>query len=90
MHIDNVRLHCQKHDHQELLRFSEALVKAWTFSFGPITHGPETFTITGDLILPYIILTSKERQGLRTKADFERAVARIRATIELTKVAQPS
>jgi hypothetical protein len=83
-------LHCRKHDHQELLRVSEALMKAWTYSFGSIIHGPEQLTITGDIILPYIILPKKEIKKLCTKADFEQAVARIRAAIELSKNAQLS
>jgi hypothetical protein len=81
----NVRDHCLKHNHQELLRGSEALIKAWTFSFGSITHGREYLTITGDMIVPYIILPDRKREELRTKADFEQAVARIRAAIELSK-----
>jgi hypothetical protein len=84
------RLHCQKHDHQELLRVSEDLVKAWTFSYGPITRGSERLTITRDMIVPYIILPDKEMEKLRTKADFEQAVARIRAAVELSKNAQLS
>ncbi len=55
----DIRFHCRKHDHQELLQVSEALVKAWNFSFGPITRGSGLFTITGDMILPYIILPGK-------------------------------
>jgi hypothetical protein len=86
----SARLHCQKHDHQELLRVSEDLVKAWTFSYGPITHGSERLTLTGDMIVPYIILPDKEMKKLRTKADFEQAVARIRAAVELSKNAQLS
>jgi hypothetical protein len=88
--MDIVRLHCRKHDHQELLRVSEALVKAWTFSFGPIIRGFDRFTITGDIILPYIILPGKQMEKLCTEADFEQAVARIRAAIELRKSAQLS
>jgi hypothetical protein len=84
----SARLHCQKHDHQELLRFSEALMKAWTFSFGSITHGPERLTITGDMILPYIILSDEEIEKLHTKADFEQALAKIRAAIEHSKNTQ--
>jgi hypothetical protein len=86
----SARLHCQKHDHQELLRFSEALMKAWTFSFGPIAHGPERLTITGDMILPYIILSDEEMGKFHTKADFEQALAKIRSAIEHSKNAQLS
>jgi Rieske Fe-S protein len=81
------RLHCQKHDYQELLRFSEALTQSWTFSFGSITHGPERLTITGDMILPYIILPDEEMERLCTKADFEQALAKIGAAIEHSKYA---
>ena len=86
----SARLHCQKHNHQELLRVSEALVKAWTFSFGSKTHGRERLTITGDMILPYIILSGEELKKLHTKADFEQAMARIRAAVEPSKNAQLS
>lgn len=80
----SARLHCQKHDYQELLPASNALMKAWTFAFGPITHGRNELRITGDMILPYIILPNKELEKLLTKADFEQAIARIRAAIELS------
>jgi hypothetical protein len=80
-----VRDHCRKHSHQELLRDSEALMKAWTFSLGSITHSSEYLRITGDMIVPYIILPERKRGELRTKTDFEQAVARIRAGIELSK-----
>jgi hypothetical protein len=46
-------------------------MKEWTFSFGSITHGPEQLRITGDMILPYIILSDEERKELHTEADFE-------------------
>jgi hypothetical protein len=87
---DSARFHCQKHDHQELLLVSKALMKAWTFSFGSKTHGPEQLNITGDMILPYIILSDEERKELHTEADFEQALAKIRAAIKHSKNAQPS
>ncbi len=83
--IYTVRDHCRKHGHEELLRDSEALMKAWTFSLGSITHSSEYLRITGDMIVPYIILPERKRGELRTKAGFEQAVARIRAGIELSK-----
>ena len=88
----NVRDHCLKHNHQELLRVSEALVKTWTFSFGPITHGHglEQFTITGNMILPYIFFPNRRIQRLDTKTDLEQAVARIRVAIERNKNTQLS
>jgi len=65
-------------------------MKAWTFSFGSKTHGRERLTITGDMILPYIILSYKEFAKLHTKADFEQAVARIIASVEPSKNGQLS
>ncbi|KAN0098942.1 hypothetical protein V8E51_014605 [Hyaloscypha variabilis] len=85
---ESARLHCQKHDHQELLRVPEALMKAWNFSFGSLmTHGSGQLKITGDMILPYIILSYEEREKLHTEADFEQALAKIRAAVEPSKSA---
>ncbi|PMD41860.1 hypothetical protein L207DRAFT_511623 [Hyaloscypha variabilis F] len=84
---ESAGVHCQKHDHQELLRVPEALIKAWNFAFGSITHGPKKLEITGDMILPYIILSYEERKKLHTEADFEQALAKIRAAIEPSKSA---
>jgi hypothetical protein len=90
-----VRAHWQKHNHEQYLQASEALMEAVVFAMGPdqllycdllgkcYERGP--IRLNDDKLFPYLSLPDEELIKLRTDEDFKRAGAELRAAIELRK-----
>jgi uncharacterized C2H2 Zn-finger protein len=81
--------HCQKHERQQLLQFSNELLDTWTFSLGP-TMGLylatyQIHTLTANKLFAYVVLSAEELLKLHNEADLEQAGAKMRAATELLK-----
>jgi hypothetical protein len=93
--LAKVRAHWQKHNHEQCLQASEALMEAVVFAMGPDErlycdllgkrYEGGTIRLNDDKIFPYLSLPDEELLKLRTNEDFKRAGAELRAAIELRK-----
>jgi len=85
----NVRDHCQTHDYQQRLRSSQALLNAWTFSFGPEAYidvwRNRDCSQSREAALAYIILPPTEFKKLRSNEDLDQAGLKLRTAFELSK-----